>query len=128
MLDSIAYEPDPGIVRIRMSGSFSVEDYGCVIERLWRDAVPPTVQLWDMREVDYSEITLATMREVKVVRDSIVPAGSRSASAVVVNVRAEELVVRLFVAFDADHRRALEVFTRIREAEAWCRARVPEFG
>jgi hypothetical protein len=120
MLHGVEYEPDKQLVRVRMRGEFSVADYREAVSRIWAGEFPPVVQLWDLRELDYSTIDLQVMEQVRSARDGIAPPRSGSRSAVVVEAYVQKMVVSLFVAADAGSGRVLEVFTDMGAAEAWC--------
>ena len=122
MIDAVIYSERERVVRVTLSGSFSVDDFGQAMGEVVRirQTVGPTHAIWDVRALDFSQIDIHVLRQTSQVRAAFAPRREQERVAVIASGEIEQSIAKLFLDLSEDPATAQRVFTDRAAAERWC--------
>ena len=122
MIESVIYSEAQGVVRVTLSGDFSVDDFRQAMGEVVRirQTVGPTHAIWDVTGLEFSQIDIDVLRRTSEARASFAPRRGTERVAVLVSGSIEQAIMKLFLDLSEDTETAQRVFTDPAAAEAWC--------
>lgn len=123
MLDSVTHDVDAGLIRVRIVGTFVVDDYRAAmvdVSRL-RGIAPQVHSIWDLSDVDFSEVDIELIRGLSSARLDFMAQRQDVKIAVIVPGLVEKAMIKLFFDLAESPGTLQRVFTDLGEAQAWCR-------
>lgn len=122
MIDGVIYSEAERVVRVTLSGDFSVDDFRQAMGEVvrLRETVGPTHAVWDVTGLDFTQIDIDVLRRTSQARADFAPRRGGERVAVLVSGAIEQSIMKLFLDLSEDVETLQRVFLRRADAEHWC--------
>lgn len=122
MIDGVIYSEAEGVVRVTLSGDFSVDDFRQAMGEVvrLRETVGPTHAIWDVTGLDFTRIDIDILRRTSQARAAFAPRRGGERVAVLVSGAIEQSIMKLFLDLSEEVETSQRVFINRAEAEHWC--------
>lgn len=118
---TIVYDMEAGIIRARLFGDFSLEEFGEKFDRMMDSSNVPrgADAIWDTRDMDFSSLDPYLMNRIITLREQYRADRNRAWAAIVANPNNRAYFRKLYEMMPKATAERIKVFSQTRDAERW---------